>query len=202
MHLFPIINYLKNHEYYRTMIDKKAYALMKKELEAAEKEREIHTQSSRELTRKSKLAIYSIHRGELAEAENGLAEVKREITKIKRNSNIYYFYAPSLQEYCEAACFYAFIKGKPIPTHKQLDLDAENYLLGICDLTGELARMAVNKAIKNDKKSVEEIRSIIDLILGEFLKFDLKNGELRKKYDSIKWNLSKVEQVLYDLKRK
>ncbi|MEM4259897.1 MAG: hypothetical protein QXG00_01545, partial [Candidatus Woesearchaeota archaeon] len=65
-----------------------------------------------------------------------------------------------------------------------------------------LARMAVNKAIRKDKKTVEKIRQLIDDVMGEFLKFNLKNGELRKKYDSIKWNLNKVEQVLYDLKGK
>jgi predicted translin family RNA/ssDNA-binding protein len=173
---------------------------MKKELEQAESERELHMQSSRELTRKSKLAIYAVHRGDPKGAETLLTEVKKEIVKINKNTNIYYHYSPTLQEYCEAACFLAFTQNKNIPTHKELGIDAENYLLGICDLTGELARLAVNKAIKKDKKTVENIRNIIDLILGEFLQFDLKNGELRKKYDSIKWNLSKVEQVLYDLK--
>lgn len=181
------------------MIDKKSFTDMKKELEACEKEIEKSVQHSRELTKNSKLAIYSVHRGDLKGSEKQLSEIRKELKKINDNS---YLYNASFQEYVEAECILAFALNKKIPTHKQLSIDAENYLLGICDFTGELARMAVNKAIKKDKKSVEKIRDVIDDILGEFLKFNLRNGELRKKYDSIKWNLNKVEQVLYDLGRK
>ena len=107
-----------------------------------------------------------------------------------------------LQEYCEAACFYGFIKNKKIPTSHELKLDPFNYLSGLSDLTGELGRKAVIEATAKKTKEVETIREIIDEIHGHFIKFDLRNGELRKKSDSIKWNLQKVEELLYDLKRK
>jgi hypothetical protein len=32
------------------------------------------------------------------------------------------------------------------------------------------------------------------------LDFDFRSGELRKKSDAIKWNLKKIEDILYDLK--
>ncbi|MBT7927970.1 hypothetical protein HN695_06565, partial [Candidatus Woesearchaeota archaeon] len=31
---------------------------------------------------------------------------------------------------------------------------------------------------------------------------DLRNGELRKKSDAIKWNLKKIEDILYDISMK
>jgi hypothetical protein len=34
------------------------------------------------------------------------------------------------------------------------------------------------------------------------MKFDLRNGELRKKFDEIKWNLKKIEDIAYDIKMK
>ena len=43
------------------------------------------------------------------------------------------------------------------------------------------------------------IREAIDLLYGQFVKFDFRNGELRRKYDAIKYNLQKVERILYDL---
>jgi predicted translin family RNA/ssDNA-binding protein len=74
--------------------------------------------------------------------------------------------------------------------------------MGICDLTGELTRMAVAKATKREFKTVEEIKEFVEAIYGEFLKFDLRNGNLRKKYDALKWNLKRLEEVMYDTTRR
>jgi predicted translin family RNA/ssDNA-binding protein len=60
-------------------------------------------------------------------------------------------------------------------------------------------RYAVLQATKRDKKAVEQARNLIDAIYGQFVMFDFRNSELRKKYDSIKYNLQKVENVLYDM---
>ena len=63
--------------------------------------------------------------------------------------------------------------------------------MGLCDLTGELGRKAVNEVIKKNFKQAEQIRELVDEIYGEFLKLNLRNSELRKKSDQIKWNLKK-----------
>ncbi|MEM4259991.1 MAG: haloacid dehalogenase, partial [Candidatus Woesearchaeota archaeon] len=118
------------------MFDKKSFRDMKKELEKCEHEIEKAIMHSRELTRESKLAIYSVHRGDINEAEKKLINVRRELKKIKTKN---YLYSVSYQEYVEAECILAFAKNKKIPTHTLLGIDAENYLLGICDFTGELA---------------------------------------------------------------
>ena len=70
---------------------------------------------------------------------------------------------------------------------------------GLADLTGELGRKAVHDAIKKDFNSVLKIRLLVEEIYGEFLKFDLRNGELRKKSDAIKWNLNKLEDLVLSL---
>ena len=54
-------------------------------------------------------------------------------------------------------------------------------------------------AIKKDFNSVLKIRLLVEEIYGEFLKFDLRNGELRKKSDAIKWNLNKLEDLVLSL---
>jgi len=86
---------------------------------------------------------------------------------------------------------------KKIPTRKELGIDTESYLLGMCDLTGELVRKAVNSAIKRNFKEVLEIKELVSDIYSLFLEFDLRNGELRKKMDSIKYNLMKLEDLAY-----
>ncbi|MBN2367807.1 hypothetical protein JXC34_02220 [Candidatus Woesearchaeota archaeon] len=47
---------------------------------------------------------------------------------------------------------------------------------------------------------MKEIKKFVETIYNEFLEFELRNGELRKKSDSIKYNLKKIEEILYELK--
>ena len=83
-----------------------------------------------------------------------------------------------------------------------VEFGVEEYLLGLCDLTGELGRRSVFATIDSNFEEVKKIRDIVDSIYKAFLEFDLRNSELRKKSDSIKWNLKKIEEILYDLKLK
>jgi len=97
--------------------------------------------------------------------------------------------------------YYGIIKDNKIQTLATLKVNEEDYLMGICDLTGELTRKAVTIANK-EPKEVEKIKDLVEEIFGEFIKFNLRNGELRKKADSIKWNLKKLEEIMYDIKKK
>jgi translin len=110
-------------------------------------------------------------------------------------------YSDACQEYVEALCYYGFIKNKKIPTSTDLKVNEGDYLMGICDFTGELTRKAVTIAHKDDKEVIK-IKELVEEIFGEFLKLDLRNGNIRKKSDSIKWNLKKLEEVMYDIKKK
>jgi predicted translin family RNA/ssDNA-binding protein len=56
-----------------------------------------------------------------------------------------------------------------------------------------LCRYAIVKATKRDQEEVEKCRRIVEAISGELIQFDFRNGPLRKKYDSIKYNLRKLE---------
>ena len=105
----------------------------------------------------------------------------------------------ALQEYVEAAAYLYFIKHGKLITKKECGVDYESYLLGLCDLTGELMRKAVNEVINKNEGAVYIIRDLISGLYEQFLAFDLRNSELRKKSDSIKWNLTKVEDIIYKL---
>jgi hypothetical protein len=39
----------------------------------------------------------------------------------------------------------------------------------------------------------------VDAIFGAMLQFDLRNGPARKKFDSLKYTLKKLESLLYEL---
>lgn len=189
------------------MIDKKDFQKMASEMSDFDQKRETIIKNSRDILKLSKQAVYDIHRDDLNyakkkidEAKNGIDVLKKSIQETKGMEVAGAFY-DAQEEYVEAKTYYEFVKTGKVLSKKELEVDTETYLGGISDLTGELSRRAVIKATEGKKEDVKKIRDLIDEIHGQFLKFDFRNGELRKKADSIKWNLKKVEEVMYDIQR-
>jgi len=189
------------------MINKQDFKKIREKLAGYDKDREELIKKARDVLKLAKQVIYSTHRKDLQEASALVSKVKKEkdeLDKIASSDNRLFYegsYSQAMQEYVEALCYYGFAKNKKLPSFSVLKVNEEDYLMGICDLTGELSRKAVTIAHKDPKK-VEMIKELVEEIFGEFLKFDLRNGNLRKKSDSIKWNLKKLEEVSYDLKKK
>jgi len=189
------------------MIDKQDFKRIREKLAKYDQDREVLIKKARDVLKLSKQLIYSVHRKNLEEADELVKNVKKEkgeLDKIASSDKKLIYegsYSEACQEYVEAMAYYGFIKDKKIPAVSSLNVDEEDYLMGICDLTGELTRKAVTIAHK-DEKEVEKIKNLVEDIFGEFLKFDLRNSELRKKSDSIKWNLNKLEELMYDIKKR
>ncbi|MBW3022617.1 hypothetical protein KY308_00750 [Candidatus Woesearchaeota archaeon] len=190
------------------MIDKKDFESMKQEMEAFNAKRDTIIKDSRNVLKLSKQIINSLNRSEPKEAETLIAEIKKELQNLNKHTENHpeLAYSPSykaaVQEYVEAIAYYDFVKNKKLPTKKELGVDVESYLMGICDLTGELVRKAINSAIKQDYKLAFEINDFVSELYSELLKFDFINGNLRKKFDSIKYNLKKLEDLALELKLK
>lgn len=190
------------------MIDKQDFKAISKDMQIYDKQRESIIHESRILLKLSKQLIYSLHRNNLKEANNLHTEIKKQKHKLDnishKNTKLQYegSYHAAVEEYVEALCFYEFINKKKIPTRIQLGSSTEDYLAGLCDLTGELSRRAVNLIIRKKNKEAEKIKNLVEELYGEFLKFNLRNGNLRKKYDSIKYNLKRLEEMMYDIKIK
>jgi predicted translin family RNA/ssDNA-binding protein len=104
-----------------------------------------------------------------------------------------------MQEYVEAVSYLTFVKDKKIPSRKQLGVESEEYLSGLCDLSGELVRKAVDLAINGDIKTVKEIKAFLEEFYGLLLELN-PYGELRKKADQARWNLNKLEDLVYENK--
>ncbi|MCG2717346.1 MAG: hypothetical protein L6408_00725 [Nanoarchaeota archaeon] len=181
------------------MLDGKDFEEIRKDLGKFEEKRELTIQKSRKIIQLSKQIIYSIHRDDLKSAENLIEGIKSEIKELPKERYDTDMAKVAIQEYVEAICYFEFVKNNRLPTRKELDVNTEHYLLGLCDLTGELMRKAVADVIKKNYDEVKKIKYLVEEIYGEFLKFDLRNGELRKKSGAIKWNLTKLEDIEYNL---
>jgi len=73
-----------------------------------------------------------------------------------------------------------------------------------CNLTdlksvASQSRLSVNCVTSEDYSRPEKIATFITSLNSGFRLLNLKNDTLRKKFDGIKYDLKKVEEVVYDL---
>lgn len=184
------------------IINSKKFDEMRIELDKFDVQREKVISLSRDVIKVSKLIIYAVQRDSFNEAEKHLLKIKELIKKLPEDNYETGMRSVAMQEYVEALTFFFIItQGKLIPK-EELNVTTNDYLLGLCDLTGELMRKAVNYVIKDKFEEAEKLKEIVDELYHEFLKLNLRNGDLRKKSDQIKWNLEKMSNMMYDLKIK
>jgi len=152
----------------------------------------------------SKRVIFALHRGNIKKAEAALKEIESLLLKLDKKFghqriNEEGSYRAGVEEFVEAKTFLLVVQGKKITSFKGLNINYDGYLGGLCDLTGELVRRAVNNAADGNTKEVMRMKEIISNIMEELVEFDM-TGYLRTKYDQAKGSLRKIEQITYDLK--
>ena len=190
------------------MINKKELEKLRKRRQDYDSEREKLIKKSRDVLKLSKQVIYAVHRDELKAAIGLIKEIekeKKELEKITKHSRALLFegsYKVAMQEYGEALIYYGFIKEGRLMEREELKIRVEHYLAGLCDLTGELVRKAVFLAGKGIVDEVVKIKELVDGIYGELLKFDFRESEMRRKFDSVKYDLRKLEDLVLDLRLK
>jgi len=78
-------------------------------------------------------------------------------------------------------------------------LDIEDYLMGLLQLASELSRFATNAVTLGDyERPLQISRFVADLSAG-FRLLNLKNDGLRKRFDALKYDVKKIEEIVYDI---
>ncbi len=192
----------------KSYFEESYFTQLKEQYDATDANREQIIIRSREIQKDAKKAIYMLHRNDREEATTLIEKTKQNITQatnlLSQSESLDSVGAlnAATEEYVEAICFLSFLQGKQIPTADQLEINNETYLGGLSDLTGELVRAAVQMAIDDSFEKLIPIRELIDELYGHLLMFNFRNGNLRKKFDAVKYNLKKIEDLLLDLKLK
>jgi len=84
-------------------------------------------------------------------------------------------------------------------TTKTFHMDLEDYLHGLLQLGSELSRYALNCVTAGDYQSPLAIAKFIGDLDAGFRLLNLKNDNLRKRFDGLKYDLKKCEEVVYDI---
>lgn len=186
------------------MIDKKFFSQLQKKYTAYVDGRNDIIVQSRDILKLSKQAIFACHRNELDVADKSLKEafviMSYLLKKIAKNQDLSGegSFLAALEEYAEARLFFVYLTTEKVGALQEVELPYDTYIGALSDFTGELTRKAVWYATRRDVVNVEKIRTVIEDIMEQFIKFDLRS-HLRSKYDAARKNLRQVEEILYDL---
>ena len=186
------------------MINKKFIQKLKGDYDKGEKERRQIIRLSDFVLHSSKRTIFALHRGDLEKAKKELVEIEKNLQKLEKDFGHNRIskegsYRAGAEEYVEAKMFYLVMTGGKVDKIKGINLEIGSYLGGLCDLTGELVRQAINQATAGNFDEVNRIKKIINEIMAELVEFDM-TCYLRTKYDQAKNNLRKIEQIEYEVK--
>ena len=157
------------------------------------------------MQKSAKTAIYCLHRNDAAGAAKELAAVEAVAAELApaiaaeptlRGGS----FSAAMEEYAEAALFGHYLSaGKLLPSSALPLVNRDEYIGGLLDFSGELNRFAVLRATARDTAAVARCRELVDAIFGAMLQFDLRNTPIRKKFDTLKYTLKKLESLLYEL---
>jgi predicted translin family RNA/ssDNA-binding protein len=78
-------------------------------------------------------------------------------------------------------------------------ISIEEYLQSLITLIEELARLAINSVTLGDYQRPLQISQFVKDLHTGFQILNLKNDSLRRRSDSIKYNVKKIEDIVYDL---
>ncbi|KAG7349694.1 translin family [Nitzschia inconspicua] len=170
----------------------------------------------RDSQKAAKQAIYALHREDFQKAakliqqcEDGIQKdlfpIVNEEPPLRSGS-----FANVLEEYAEAKLFQVWLlgnqEGKSTPKGSLLlledfpvALEPEEYLGGLCDLTGEIGRFAVQCGTSRDYDGVRlclEANSAISLAISTLER--APNG-INKKMDQLRRSVEKIERMTYEM---
>ncbi len=188
---------------FEVKINRKVFADLKRELKKSDSKREQIIRYSRETIRLSKQVISALHRGETKKANSAVKSMKRVMASLSKIADSKAAWQGSFkaaaQEYSEAMCYLWFVQKGTIPGHKELKVDAEHFVLGLCDFVGELVRRAVNQGIEGNSEEALRIYRFAQNIYNELMELDVYGGEIRKKIDGVKWDIKRLEEMAFAL---
>jgi len=160
---------------------------MVKELTKRERQQDELLKLTRELVRQCANAIKSIHARDKASARKHVGNADALVKKVKAlDRNLERISSQALQEYAEVKVLEALVSGKKLPTYKTLGMPFGNYLLGLCDVIGELRREMLESLKEGKHKNARKYFSQMNDIYESMLPLRFSNSLLpnfRRKQD-------------------
>lgn len=164
---------------------------IEKSIDEKDKSREQALKSSREIIIGCRKAIQCLHRDLLKDAEGHINKAHNKLTNLYNTVENYSdlshagFVENAAQEVVEAKCLLNIMRGEELPDPDELKTTYNSYLLGLCDVVGELRRSALDFIREGEDKTANEYLDIMEKIYDAIIRFDFPSAliPIRRKQD-------------------
>ena len=189
--------------------------LIQQRMEERDALRESLIKKCRDGQKAAKQAIFALHRGDLEKAhtllqncETCITQELLPITQQEPPLRAGGSFGQVLEEYVEAKLFATWLHGHQetpkrtllqIQDFDQFHLEPSEYLGGLCDLTGEIGRYAVQQGTLRNLAGVKQCLETNANILLAIQSMDLQRSPIYKKMEMIKRSVEKLERMLYEM---
>jgi translin len=144
--------------------------------------RELALKNCRKIIQSSSKAIRSLHRGDVAAADQLLAEGRQLIAEAEEplaaHRDIYHagFFYDAVKEYAEAVLTRALMQGEALPTPAEIGVNAVPYLKGLGEAVGELRRRLLDQLRTGHLADAEETFAKMEIIHDLLAALDYPDG--------------------------
>ena len=177
---------------------------IEKSIDDKDRIREKALRSSREIIIGCRKAIQCIHQELMKDAKNYIKNASSKLQELyELTSNfpeLYHagFVENAAQELVEASCLYNIMKKKDLPDPDEIQTTYSAYLLGLCDLVGELRRRALDSIREGKAKVADNYLTMMEEIYKVIIRFDYPSGliPIKKKQDMVRGMIEKTRGEL------
>jgi translin len=150
------------------------------DLEKQEKKHDLVIANSRPLVRNCANAIKCLHYGDVQAAKNELETLEKGLKKLPKigDKDSHGMLEHIYQEAVEAKLLMAAIEHWPLPDYKKLKVTPQIYLLGLCDLIGELRRQMLEQLKQGDGKEAKYFFELMEDIYEQLSVIKFSNSLL------------------------
>jgi translin len=165
-----------------------------------EKVREDALRYSRDIIISCRKGIQQLHRNLPDDADAFLKQASGKLGELyqltKGHPDIYNagFVENAAQEYVELHCLSNIMRGEDLPDPDEIQTTSSAYLLGLCDVVGELRRGALDFMLAGDTEKANEYLHHMDRIYDAIMSFDYPSAlvPIKKKQDMVRALIEKT----------
>jgi translin len=169
-----------------------------------EKIREDALKTSRDIIICCRRGIQQLHRDQMDEAENYIKQASAKLAQLydftKNHPDVFHagFVENAAQEFVEIHCLYNIMKGQDLPDPDTIQTTYSAYLLGLCDVVGELRRGALDFMLEGNTMKANEYLQHMDQIYDAIMSFDYPSAliPIKKKQDMVRSLIEKTRGEL------
>ena len=160
--------------------------------------------SSRDIIIGCRKAIQSLHRDLIEDAKRYIEQASVKLTDLydvtRGYPDLFHagFVENAAQEFVEAHCLYNIMLGEELPDPDTIQTTYSSYLMGLCDVVGELRRGALDLILEGEASKANEYLIYMDKIYDAITSLDYPSGliPLKRKQDVVRSLIEKTRGEL------